>query len=491
MDITFNCFVDSDCNIVYYDYGSDGTFTSQPNSKCIENIKTPEGVATLIDIPDYVLFDQKIPIMELVCFNPSNGINSNPVNTHYSIVLTEKESGHVRKQLVGADSLDCALNWCQELGSIGKVFILGTSDTFLRLVASKKLTHIHIMKTPDNVKGSEKFPIQNIALIPHNSTQFNGNVLFDLRNVEEIRYQMLLRRLLGAPSKPNRTNIDTKVLFHEVLKFKLHNNCGNILPLLTTKRMPWKSILHELIWFLRGSTNTDYLVQHNIHIWDGNSSREYLDKYNLSHYREGELGPIYGHQWRSFGKPYNETNADQCNENGSLSYPDQISQIIQTLKKDPFNRRLVVCAWNPLQASEMALVPCHYSFQFVVEPDTEGRPKYLDCLVNMRSADVFLGVPFNIASYAFLTHIIAYLTGLIPNILSISMADCHLYANHISQVKLLLSRVPRSFPTIQFGPAIVNTPDVNIDHFTNVFTPEDYIISDYNPHPSIKASMAV
>jgi thymidylate synthase len=139
----------------------------------------------------------------------------------------------------------------------------------------------------------------------------------------------------------------------------------------------------------------------------------------------------------------------------------------------------------------MALVPCHYSFQFVVDPDVDGKPKYLNCLVNMRSADVFLGVPFNIASYAFLTHIISHVTGLTPGTVSISMADCHLYTNHVVQSETLISRMPKSFPTINFGPKILDTINPTIDDFAYKFTPEDYLINDYNPYPGIKAQMAV
>ena len=485
MDFIFDVFVDSVGNIVYSDYHPNPTIKANFDISCLKNIRPIPGVAILIDTPISVLSKHDLGNLETVTFNQVQNDNQ---EQYYTTAITEEP---IKVPISGKyiDSLESAIAWCQSaksLGYINRCILIGDVNTFTRALASDKLTHIYL-KTVKGIIGKEKFPINAINSQSYTVSKIGEMITFDLRNHDEIMYHALIKKLLIAPTKPNRTGINTRGLFHEVLKFKLRDNRGNILPLLTTKRMPWKTILHELIWFLRGSTNTDYLVENKVTIWNDNSSRKYLDDHGLNHYREGELGPIYGHQWRHYNKEYVCTS--MLPEGGY--HPDQIANVIHTLKTNPFDRRMVVCAWNPLQASQMALVPCHYSFQFVVDPDIDGKPKYLNCLVNMRSADVFLGVPFNIASYAFLTHIISHITGLTPGIVSISMADCHLYTNHIIQAEILISRMPKSFPTINFGPKILDILNPTIDDFAYKFTPEDYIIDVYNPYPGIKAQMAV
>ena len=308
---------------------------------------------------------------------------------------------------------------------------------------------------------------------------------------EEKSYHDLLKRTLDAPLRPNRTDVATRGLFHEVLKFNLFRDGKKIMPLMTTKRVAWKAIYHELIWFLRGSTDVKYLQDNSITIWDGNSSREFLDKYSLGEYDDGEVGPIYGYQWRNWGATYiNKQMSQELNISGSFPKQgiDQIATVIETLKNNPWDRRMIVSAWNVKQLNEMALPPCHYSFQFHVGAVDE-KPTYLNCLVNMRSADIFLGVPFNIASYALLTHIIAHITGLTPGVLSISMADCHLYVNHEEQARIMIDRTPRGFPEFEFSSSI--TKKSTIDDFTNNYSIDDYIIHNYKPYPAIKATMAI
>jgi thymidylate synthase len=276
-----------------------------------------------------------------------------------------------------------------------------------------------------------------------------------------------------------------------VLKINLGGkNNRLIMPLLTTKRVAWKAIYHELIWFLRGSTDISYLQDNKVAIWDGNSTREYLDKSGLSNYVEGELGPIYGFQWRHWGSKYvnKETReALDVSSDNITNGIDQIEVVINRLRNDPWDRRMIVSAWNVSALADMALPPCHYSFQFHVDPDANGNPAYLNCLVNMRSTDVFLGLPFNIASYALLTHIIAKIVNLSSGQLSISMADCHLYVNHEEQAKTMLSREIRNFPEFSFSTRV----GTDINDFIYSYNIDDYIITGYNPHPAIKANMAV
>jgi thymidylate synthase len=222
-------------------------------------------------------------------------------------------------------------------------------------------------------------------------------------------------------------------------------------PLMTTKKLYTRSIIYELLWFLRGDTNINYLHEHNVHIWD-----EWADA-------EGNLGPIYGQQWRSFRGADGKT-------------VDQISWVVDEIRRNPNSRRLVVSAWNPVEIDEMALPPCHCLFQFYV---AEGR---LSCQLYQRSGDTFLGIPFNIASYALLTHMIAHVTGLQPGEFVHTIGDAHLYLNHIDQVKLQLTRNPLPLPTLELNPEVRSIFD---------FTFQDIKILNYQAHPNIKGAIAV
>lgn len=226
-------------------------------------------------------------------------------------------------------------------------------------------------------------------------------------------------------------------------------------PLLTTKKVHFKSVAHELLWILKGETNIKSLKEAGVGIWD-----EWADV-------EGELGPVYGHQWRHFGDPSGK----------GVGGVDQMRELVDLIKKSPRSRRLVVSAWNPLDVPRMALPPCHTLFQFYVH--TDGR---LDCHLYQRSADIFLGVPFNIASYALLTHLVAQATGLKPGTFVHSFGDLHLYLNHLEQAQTQLAREPKALPRLVLNPAVT-------DLFA--FKYEDIGLENYDPHPAIKAPVAV
>jgi len=388
-------------------------------------------------------------------------------------------------------SLEAALTWCGTTYPDVPVAVIGDRATLIRAVTNPQLRHIYVsVMQLETVAGAEPFPAVAKPAVYQQVCARTQSIMYDFTNVEELAYLKLVERLMSAPPRPDRTGVGTRGLFHEVLKFTLHDNdMRKILPLITTKRTRFAPIYHELVWFLRGSTNTSYLVDNNVHIWDGNSTREYLDTYGLKHYACGEVGPIYGFQWRHAGAKYinEETRAATGTTAQSLtSGIDQIENVIGTLRRNPWDRRMIVCAWNVDQLAEMALPPCHYSFQFHVDGDSAGNPRYLNCLVNMRSADVFLGVPFNIASYSLLTHMIADLVGLTAGVLSLSMADCHIYQSHIEQAKLLLTRTPRQFPTIVMPRARRRINDYAYDNVIG-----DYVIEGYQPHAAISAPMAV
>lgn len=221
--------------------------------------------------------------------------------------------------------------------------------------------------------------------------------------------------------------------------------------MLTTKKLHLRSIIHELLWFLKGETNIRYLKDHNVRIWD-----EWADA-------EGELGPVYGYQWRSWPA-------------GGGRHVDQIAQVIDQIKHTPDSRRMIVCAWNVGQIEQMALPPCHTLFQFYV---ADGK---LSCQLYQRSADIFLGLPFNIASYALLTRMVAQVTGLKPGEFVHTLGDAHLYNNHLEQAREQLTREPRALPTMRINPAVK-------DIFG--FTIEDFELLNYDPHPHIKAAVAV
>ena len=262
------------------------------------------------------------------------------------------------------------------------------------------------------------------------------------------QYQELMEHILAdGVEKHDRTGTGTISVFGHQLRFDL--NAG--FPLLTTKKLHLKSIIYELLWFLAGDTNVKYLQDHGVRIWD-----EWADE-------RGDLGPVYGQQWRSW----------PARDGATI---DQISNVIAMIKRNPDSRRLIVTAWNPADVDKMALPPCHCLFQFYV---AEGR---LSCQLYQRSADVFLGVPFNIASYALLTLMVAQVAGLRPGEFIHTFGDAHLYLNHLEQARLQLTRAPKRLPAMRINPAVT-------DIFG--FRYEDFSVENYDPHPHIKAAVAV
>lgn len=247
--------------------------------------------------------------------------------------------------------------------------------------------------------------------------------------------------------KEDRTGTGTKSVFGYQMRFDLNNG----FPLVTTKKLHLKSIIYELLWFLRGDTNTQYLNEHKVRIWN-----EWANE-------KGDLGPVYGAQWRSW-------------QSKSGEKVDQLSEIIRQLKEEPHSRRHIVCSWNVGEIEKMALPPCHCLFQFYV---AEGK---LSCQLYQRSADVFLGVPFNIASYALLTHMVAQVTGLKPGDFVHTFGDVHLYLNHVDQAQVQLQRSPYALPQLKLNPDIQNLFE---------FTFDDIAIEGYESHATIKAPIAV
>ena len=276
-------------------------------------------------------------------------------------------------------------------------------------------------------------------MISHNASTYPG----------EYQYLALLEELLahGVVSDNERTGVGTLAVFGRHMRFNLADG----FPLLTTKKLYFKGITHELLWFLRGDTNIKYLQENNVHIWD-----EWADK-------NGDIGPAYGHQWRSFEGPAGRM-------------VDQIAKLAESLKHNPASRRHIVTAWNPTQVDQMALPPCHLLFQFNVFGDK------LSCMMVMRSVDTLLGMPFNIASYAMLTMMLAQVSGYKPGELICTFGNTHLYKNHIEQARLQCRRIPRAFPTLHLNPNVTDIFE---------FKYKDFTLEGYDPWPAIAAPIAV
>ena len=286
---------------------------------------------------------------------------------------------------------------------------------------------------------------------------------------EEFQYLGLVSDILEEGELMNGRNGVTKAVFGSAMHFTLENN---VIPILTTKRVAWRTCLRELLWFIKGSTNNEELQKKNVRIWDGNASREFLDSRGLTGLRENDLGPVYGHQWRFFNAPY-----DTCDTNYAGRGVDQLERIIEALRdpKERYSRRLVMSAWNPCQIDEMALPPCHVLIQFNVL----GTNK-LSCSLYQRSGDVGLGVPFNIASYSFLTHLIAKHCGLQAVEFCYHLGNSHIYSDHLGSLEIQARRAPYQFPTVD----ILEKRD-NI----NDYTEEDFVLNNYVCHPIIKMEM--
>lgn len=305
---------------------------------------------------------------------------------------------------------------------------------------------------------------------------------------EEYQYLHLIRDILSnGEHRPDRTGTGTlSIPFPPQHKYSLSKPDGTlILPLLTTKRVFFRAVLAELLWFVAGDTNAKTLQDQNVKIWDGNASRQYLDSVGLGHREEGDLGPVYGFQWRHFGAEYQDCHADYSGKG-----VDQLAEVVHKLKNNPYDRRIILSAWNPADLKKMALPPCHMFAQFYVSfpasspTRTDGSKKgTIHSLLYQRSCDMGLGVPFNIASYALLTHTLARVCDLVPGTLTHTMGDVHVYMDHREALEEQLKREPREFPGLELS----KEAGCSIDGWKA----EDFKVVGYEPHKGIAMKMSV
>ncbi|KAG7336572.1 thymidylate synthase [Nitzschia inconspicua] len=419
-----------------------------------------------------------------------------PLTGRTNVVLTRTPSAlhDIPDSVMVATSLRDAWQQLAQRDDLGEIFVIGGAQIYQQALEQNYVQKIIMTRvdTPPGMEFDTYFP--DILSCPNNEWKLlqeddpnqppkeeqqqeeeNGITYRFLTyikpNKEETQYLDLIRKILKeGVIRGDRTGTGTQSIFGAQMRFELRHGQ---LPLLTTKKTFWRGVAEELLWFISGSTNANLLAEKNIHIWDGNGSKEFLESRGLGHREEGDLGPVYGFQWRHFGAEYKDmyTNYDGQGV-------DQLQQCIDKIKHNPEDRRIIMSAWNPAALDEMALPPCHLLCQFFVDTSKNE----LSCQLYQRSADMGLGVPFNIASYALLTHLMAHVTGRKPGELIHTLGDAHVYMNHIQPLQEQLEREPRPFPKLYINPSKTNIDD---------FVYDDLTVVGYNPHKAISMKMAV
>jgi len=400
-----------------------------------------------------------------------------------------------------AQSLPNALNMCRKHNN--DVFVIGGESLYNEAIAMKECEKIYLTEIDDtSLVSVNTSPVLWICdtffpQIPWNFRLEHSNASPTLRfqiytnqmdtASQEQRYLNLLQEiLLRGETRSDRTGTGTKTVFGTQLRFDLTNAHGKpVLPLMTTKKTFFRGIVEELLFFLRGDHNNTKLQAKNVHIWDGNTSREYLDKYNKQHIQTGDLGLAYGVQWRAAGARLGNIDTDYRGQG-----IDQLAELLKAILLEPNSRRLIINAWNVPQLEDMALVPCHMLYQFDISANNK-----LNVMMTQRSADTFLGLPFNIASTALLVHILCKVNPhLTAGQMIISIGNAHIYNNHIEQVQEQLNRTPLFFPTIDVIKSFAATKsegEHNALEFIENLEFKDFQLTNYYAHPAIKAEMAV
>ena len=409
-----------------------------------------------------------------------NSLPIKPLPDRTNIVITHQPELYTSDgSLIFMTYNECMAH-VDELETSQKYFVIGGEDIYklfephITVIHMTQVSHKQpisfnkfFFKIPNTFELTEVSPMYN-----NNETSFRFlkyTLAENLVNHDEEYIQLSKYILENGETRKDRTNTGTISVFAQQMKFDIQNT----IPILTTKRVPWKSCIEELLWFLTGNTNANDLDKIGVKIWNANSSREFLDNVGLEHLQPGDCGANYSFQWRHFGGSYVDFNHQYDNQG-----VDQIAYIEHLLKHDKYSRRIFLSAWNPSDLKNTVLPPCHVSAQFYVDNDD-----YLHCHMYQRSCDMFLGVPWNILSYSVLTYIFAFRNDLKPGSLTMSTGDTHIYNNHIEQMKLQISRSSLCSPKLILNPKIKNLD------FSEMSS-NDFDLVGYFPHPTIKGEMS-
>lgn len=412
-------------------------------------------------------------------------IGSKPLKDRFNIVVSSCTSTEDYNQNVVFVN-ESTLNYIDSVISYGDIYIIGGAQLYKKYVGDVDEIYATVIEQDyacDTFFPTEKLHEYHINYVSPQlySTSENCNYRFINykkntfgKKHEEFQYLDILKEILySGEARPDRTGVGTLSVFGKQMKFDISKS----VPLITTKQLAWKTVIKELLWFLRGSSDSTVLEEQGVTIWKGNTSREFLDARGLNEYCEGDTGPLYSHSFRHFGAEYKG-----CKESYKGQGVDQIKNLIDGLKNDPYSRRHVLTTYDPENVDKCVLMPCHgIAIQFYVNGEDAD---LLSCHVYCRSSDSFLGLPFNIASYAVLTYVIAKLCNMKPNKLVISTGDTHIYSNHVEQVRAQLSRNPIPFPILTVSDSICNK---NIEDITI----KDFTLDGYVSYGNIKAPMAV
>ncbi len=401
-----------------------------------------------------------------------------PLKGRKCVVISRSWKQEAHPDISVYPSLTDALAGIACCASYEDVFVAGGEQLYIEAIRdfSYLCKKIYVTRFKNDYTCDQFFPFDSVkelkqASEPTKTTNYCRYTFLPSETHNETQYLNLLKSIKDqGESKPDRTGIGTKSIFGARMEFDIRDR----IPILTTKRVFYETVIRELLFFISGKTDTRILEDQNVKIWKGNTNKAFLEKAGLA-YNEGDMGPMYGHQWRHCGAPY-----IGCDEDYAKHGIDQLAELIENIKHDPHSRRHILSSWNVQQLPQMVLSPCHVLAQFNVS----GDKKWLDCQLYQRSGDMFLGVPFNIASYAFLTYMIAHVCGLRPRSLVHVIGDAHIYNNHGEQVKTQLKRTPRPFAKLSFRNA---TRLHTIDDF--VF--DSFIIENYSSWPAITADMAI
>lgn len=404
---------------------------------------------------------------------------------------TAAVAGNKGTSVLYQGSLEAALETLGGDDNVEHIFVIGGGQIYKEALASERCAAIHLtqIEAEEDIECDTFFPpidparyrfwsgaaprregalrYRFLCYTPTNAPSQTFPPAMASKH-EELQYLDMVRDIItDGVLRGDRTGTGTLSKFGTQMRFSLRES----FPLLTTKRTFWRGVAEELLWFVSGTTNANLLKEKGIHIWDGNSSREYLDSIGLTDREEGDLGPVYGFQWRHFGAEYTDMHADYTGKG-----VDQLAEVIHKIKTNPTDRRILLTAWNPAALKEMALPPCHMFCQFYV---ADGE---LSCQMYQRSCDLGLGVPFNIASYALLTCMIAQVCGLRRGEFVHTLGDAHVYCNHVEPLKEQLQNAPLHFPTLE-----INPEKTDIDSFTF----DDFKLIGYKAHKKIEMKMAV